>query len=74
MNWGVTGFVHFTLGLISGLLSSVLPIASLILALLFIAYQYFDRLDEGSGGTREIVEFTVGYIIGVGGVLYARIN
>ena len=56
--------IHLLAGFMAGLAVAAYPIFSLNITILFIAYQAFDRMDEGKGGKVEVIEYMAGLLFG----------
>jgi len=56
---------HLTMGALSGFFSWVNPVVACILAVLFIVYQVFDYLETHDKPSRQMIEFTIGYVVAV---------
>jgi len=53
---------HVVMGGLAGFFSWVNPVIACILTVLFIVYQAFDYLETGDRPSRQIIEFTLGYV------------
>lgn len=54
---------HVAMGALSGLFSWVNSVVACILVVLFIVYQVFDYLESHDKPSRQMIEFTLGYVV-----------
>jgi len=56
---------HVFMGGMAGFFSWVNPVIACILTVLFIVYQAFDYLESHDKPSRQMIEFTLGYVTAV---------
>ena len=63
MTWHT--FVHIGVGFLGGLMSIHNPVASLTITAFFLAYEFSQQWTKSDPAYQEIVEYTIGFIIGM---------
>jgi len=56
---------HIGIGALSGFFSWINPVIACVLTVLFIVYQVFDYLESHDKPSRQMIEFTLGYVTAV---------
>jgi len=54
---------HVFMGALSGFFSWINPVISCVLVVLFIVYQTFDYIETRDRPSRQMIEFTIGFVV-----------
>jgi len=60
----IADYIHLAYGIVCGLLSILLPVASLILTINYIVYQLVER-EPITETYNDLIEFLTGFVVGL---------